>query len=189
MHALIEQLAAAREFRLAAPFLFIARPAAMAIAGANIDDLADITGAHRLHKAKDGGVVAMIKAEFQNPAGGFGRDPQTAALAKIGAGRLFHQHMQATAEGGLGDGYGMKIGRGDEQGVKRLAQQRARLGINRDFIDRGRFLPGRGIGIGEAGQNDAMIRGRDLRPAAADQAKAGEAEAKRRMFREISGQL
>ena len=79
--------------------------------------------------------------------------------------------------------------RGDEQNVERLAQQRTRLGINRDLIKRGRFLTGRGIGIGDAGQNDAMIRGRDLRPAAADQAKAGEAEAKRRMFREISGHL
>jgi len=90
-----EHFAAAGEGGVAAPFLFHAEPAAMAVPAADEHERAEGTAGDDLSGCKQGGVEAVVEADFDDDAAGVegfaGRRRDRFQLAGIAGGGLFNQ--------------------------------------------------------------------------------------------------
>ena len=68
VHALVHQLAPARELTTSAPFVLVAEPPSVAVAGADEHDVAVRAGASLLHAARDPGMEPVVEAYLHDPA-------------------------------------------------------------------------------------------------------------------------
>ena len=95
MHALVDQLAAAGARRVGAPLAVVARPAAVAVAGAHVQDLAVLARARLAHRARDRGMEAVVEADVDVAVRAFRRGGDRAHLRRPDPGRLLHEHVLA----------------------------------------------------------------------------------------------
>ncbi len=64
VNALIEQFAAAGDGRVGAPFLVVAKAAAVAVAGADVEQWADVPGVHEFACLDKGWMKAVVEADL-----------------------------------------------------------------------------------------------------------------------------
>ena len=72
MHALVDQFAAAGEFRIGAPFPLVAGPAAVAVAAANEHQFAEGAAIEDLACFAEGAMIAVVEADADEGAGALG---------------------------------------------------------------------------------------------------------------------
>src|ERR1700688_549478 len=99
MHALIGQLAAAGEFGIAAPLLFVARTTAVAIPDAKVDEPPYCTLAKAFAGAPDRRMIAMVEPDLEQLPAAFGDARQRACFVEIATHRFLDQDVFTALEG------------------------------------------------------------------------------------------
>src|SRR5580693_8342177 len=118
MHALIEELAAARAFRPRAPFAFVAGSAAMAVARAQYHEGAERTRLDQAARLLESAVIAQIETHANPHIVLACQEGQRAKFIRMPGGRLLDEYMAAGGNRRAHD-FGMRVlGSRDDERVK-----------------------------------------------------------------------
>src|SRR5271170_5554488 len=93
MHALVDQLPAARAGRHGAPLAVIAEAPAMAVAAANVQELAVNARVNLGRRPLQAGMEAMVEAHLHAPARALLGLDQVLDLSNTQTGRLLHEDV------------------------------------------------------------------------------------------------
>jgi hypothetical protein len=115
--ALIDQLAAARQRRVGAPFLVVADPAAVAVAAAHEHQRPERAARHQVVRLLQRRVVAMVEADPHAQVVGAGERHERLDLGHRASRGLLDQHVLAGLEGRARDLGQRVVGGGDDDDV------------------------------------------------------------------------
>ncbi len=124
MDALVEHFASAGDLRVAAPFLFHAQPATMAIAGADEHQRAEHAGIDNFASLEKRRMKTVIEPDLGDDAGLLRRRDDRLDLSGIVRCGLLHQHMLAGLHGSERRRGKHVIGRRDDDQIHILARYR-----------------------------------------------------------------
>ena len=171
MRALIDQLAAAGQLGVGAPFAIVAEPTAVAVERPDEHQLAERAGVDNLARLAQRAMVSVIEADPHAYSRALGRRDGGLDLGAESAGRLFDQDMAAAVcrrSGDLGERV-VQRSHHDDVAVDPLEHRTPiveRLAIGRNRGECGRPLE---VAIGARDQRSPR---HGARPALADQAAA-----------------
>src|SRR5438034_858535 len=123
MNALIEQLAAAGNCWIGAPFALVTEPAAVTVPATDIQQGPQLAGSEDCSCLGKSRMKAVIEANFDNHlalGAGFGQGPQ---LHRTACARFLDQDVLASAKGGMGDRGEHVVGGGNDDGIDVIAAQ------------------------------------------------------------------
>ena len=179
--ALVDELAAAGEGGIGAPFAVVAAAAAVAVAGAHEHEGAEHALVEEGAGFLQGRVVAVVVAEADFGAGGGGDGGDVAELGGVEGAGFLDEHVFTGGDGGEGDGGEGGVEGGDDDGVEGgIGEGDVEIGERGAAGDEGGEVGGAaGVEVAGVAHGDEVADGEDA--FTADEAAADDGEAEGRL--------